>query len=143
MTLGETTAPPVGQSGDKSPWTGALMMGVALLATASTIILIEGIVAQIAKIIIPLEPVAMMLAALAASLAAAASAIGVMIMTQHGQMQQGMVLTIGGAITSAAAIAALVSPPEAAPIIMVLGGIAGLTAAMLAMITGMMGHKVH
>ncbi|HVE12195.1 MAG TPA: hypothetical protein VNI01_02265 [Elusimicrobiota bacterium] len=137
-------APPPGSSSDKSPWTAALMMGVALLGTASTIILIEGILVDMEPETFGMtEPIAQALAAMAAALAASAAAIGGMIMAKYGQMQQGLALTIGGSITTAAAIAALMmGSAEGASMPLVLGGIAGLIASMLAMISGAMANKV-
>ncbi|HVE12196.1 MAG TPA: hypothetical protein VNI01_02270, partial [Elusimicrobiota bacterium] len=140
------SVPSTGSSSDKSPWTTALMMGVALLGTASVIITLEGMLVQAGNknLILKskLQPMAMALAAMAAALAASAAGIGAMIMAKYGQMQQGLALTIGGSITTAAAIASLLVPSQFAAMTMVIGGISGLVASMAAMITGMTGNKV-
>lgn len=130
----EEEAPDVGQTGDQSPWTSAVMMATSMLMTASTIIIIEGILAMLGKIFFPLMGVAAMLAGVASGLAASAAGVGVMLMQQFGQEQQGAIFTVGGSITSAAAAAAMMAPPNIAPILMVTGGTAGIVAAILGML---------
>jgi hypothetical protein len=128
--------PPVKKEKDQTPYNNLIAMGVALLMTASTIILIEGILAALGKIIPPLTGIALMLMGVAAALAAAAAGMGAMVANTYGQQQQGLVLTVGGSITTAAAIAAMVTPPQVMPIVSVLGGVAGIVSAVLSLLMG-------
>ena len=129
-----TEAPPdTGKKEDKTPYGKQLMMAQALLMTASAIITVIGILAIIKKmpiIGIIAEMWQKILYGAAIAMAASASAIGAMVMQNYGQKDQGMMVTIGGGITAAAATAALaIQRPEAAWI-SVLGGIAGLGASI-------------
>ncbi|MBI5597421.1 MAG: hypothetical protein HY928_15125 [Elusimicrobia bacterium] len=139
---GEEPAPDTGKKEDKSPYSQALMMAMALLMTASTIITIIGILAIIKKIpIIGIiaEMWQKILYGAAIAMAAAAAAVGAMVASQYGQKDQGMIVTIGGAITSAAATAALMSPRPEAAWLAVLGGIAGMASSIGALLVPMMG----
>jgi len=71
----------------------------------------------------------MILLGMATAMAATASSLGVMIISKYGQTLQGGILTAGGAITTAAAIFALMAPGGPSwPL--VLGGIAGIVTAI-------------
>lgn len=139
---GEEPAPGTGQKEDKSPYSQALMMAMALLMTASTIILIIGILALLKDL-----PIIGVIAAMwqkilygaAIGMAAAASGIGAMVASQHGQKDQGLMVTIGGAITTAAATAALMMPGPESAWVAVLGGIAGIGASIGSLLLPMMG----
>lgn len=139
---GEEPAPDTGKKEDKSPYSQALMMAMALLMTASTLITIIGILAIIKKIPI-IGVIAEMwqkiLYGAAIAMAAAAAAVGAMVASQYGQKDQGMIVTVGGAITSAAATAALMSPRPEAAWLAVLGGIAGMASSIGALLVPMMG----
>jgi hypothetical protein len=133
-TRGEAGVKKVGQSEDKSPYTGMLMMAQALLLAASTTIIIVGLLADLEKTSGPFYEVidGMKLAfyAMAIGMAAAATAIGMMIMMQYGQNTQAMMVTAGGGITTAAALVALFSSGQTPAWLSVLGGIAGLGASI-------------
>lgn len=120
--------PEVGPAKDKTRYNKLVAVAVALLMTASTIIIIEGILASFGI----LQPIAQMLAGIAAAMAASAAVMGAMIASGHGQQQQGMILTVGGSITTAASIAALAGPVSVAPIAAVLGGTVGLVTSIMA-----------
>jgi len=134
---GEEKAPGTGKSGDVSPWTRQVMLAMSLLMAASTIVTIIGILA-IFKMMPMVGSIAAMIQAIllviATGMASTASALGVEIMRKYGQMEQGAILTAGGAITAAAAIHAMMSPsgpswPQ------VLGGIAGIGSAVAALLS--------
>lgn len=140
---GEEPAPDTGEKKDKTPYGKQLMMAQALLMTASTIITIIGILAMLEKMPVIGYLAAMwkmILYGMAIGMAASASAIGAMVASQHGQKDQGMMVTIGGAITTAAATAALMMKGPESAWVAVLGGIAGIGAsigsALLPMIKG-------
>ena len=139
---GEEPAPDTGKKEDKSPYSQALMMAMALLMTASTLITIIGILAIIKKVPI-IGVIAEMwqkiLYGAAIAMAASAAAVGAMVASQYGQKDQGMIVTVGGAITSAAATAALISPRPEAAWLAVLGGIAGMASSIGALLVPMMG----
>ncbi len=135
----EQDAPATGKGEDKSPWTQMVMMSMALLTTASTIVTIIGILAVMKKIPFMsgiLTPIQQMLLGVAAGMAAAATAMGVQIMTEYGQPEQGAILTTGGAITTASAVAALMWPNPTTAWISVIGGIAGIGAAVGGLLAG-------
>ncbi|TBR21523.1 hypothetical protein EPO15_10075 [bacterium] len=130
---GEEPAPDTGKKEDKTPYGKQLMMAQALLMTASAIITIIGILALIKNlpiIGIIAEMWQKILYGAAIAMAASASAIGAMVSQSYGQKDQGMVVTIGGAITTAAATAALMMPGPESAWVAVLGGIAGLGASI-------------
>lgn len=132
----EQDAPDTGKGEDKSPWTKMVMMATALLTTASTIITVIGMLAMIDKIVMGmLQPIMQMLLGIATGMAGASTAMGVQIMTEYGQPEQGMILTTGGAITTATGIAALVWPQMPAWLA-VLGGVAGIAAAVGGLLAG-------
>jgi len=132
----EQDAPDTGKGKDKSPWTQMVMMSMALLTTASTIITIIGILSMIDKVAFGLlQPVIQMLLGIATGMAGAATAMGVQIMTEHGQQEQGAILTTGGAITTATAMAALIWPTMPSWVL-VIGGIAGIAAAVGGLLSG-------
>lgn len=138
---GEEPAPDTGKSEDKTPYGKQLMMAQALLMAASSIILIIGILAIIKKmpiIGVIAEMWQKILYGAAIAMAASASAIGAMVSQSQGQKDQGMMVTIGGAITTAAATAALMMPGEGSAWVAVLGGIAGLGSSIGAMLLPMM-----
>ena len=135
----EQDAPATGKGEDKSPWTQMVMMAMALLTTASAIITIIGILAILKKIPFMsgvLEPIQQMLLGIAAGMAAASTAMGVQIMTEYGQKEQGGILTAGGAITTASALAALMWPNPTTAWVAVIGGIAGIAASVGSLLVG-------
>jgi hypothetical protein len=132
-------APDTGKGEDKSPWTQMVMMAMALLTTASTIITIIGILAVLKKIPFMtgvVTPIQQMLLGMAAGMAAASTAMGVQIMTEYGQKEQGGILTAGGAITTASAMAALMWPNPTTAWVAVIGGIAGIAASVGSLLAG-------
>lgn len=138
---GEEAPPDTGEKKDKTPYSSQLMMAQALLMTASAIITIIGILAIIKKmpiIGVIAEMWQKILYGAAIAMAASAAAIGAMVSQQYGQKDQGMMVTIGGAITTAAATAALMMPGEASAWVAVLGGIAGIGSSIGAMLLPMM-----
>lgn len=138
---GEEPAPDTGESKDKTPYGQQLMMAQALLMTASAIITVIGILAIIKKmpiIGIIAEMWQKILYGAAIAMAASAAAIGAMVSQGHGQKDQGMMVTIGGAITTAAATAALMMPGESSAWVAVLGGIAGIGSSIGSMLLPMM-----
>lgn len=134
-------APGTGAPEDKSPWTDMVMMAAALLTAASTIITIIGIMAMIQKlapnpaIAAFLENYKTMLLGVATGMAAAATVMGVMIMSQYGQPEQGMILTAGGAITTAAGLASMIWPEAVQPWMQVIAGVAGIAASVGSMLS--------
>ncbi|MDE2293373.1 MAG: hypothetical protein KGL53_14925, partial [Elusimicrobia bacterium] len=134
-------APSTGPGKNATPYNQALMMAMALLMTASTIITIIGILAIIKKI--PLVKVIAetwqkILYGIAIAMAASAAAIGAMVASKYGQQTQGMIVTAGGAITTASATAALMMPDSTSAWVAVLGGIAGMAASVGSLLVPMM-----
>ncbi|MBI3296580.1 MAG: hypothetical protein HYZ75_00335 [Elusimicrobia bacterium] len=140
-TANPPEAPQPGQQEDKSPYSSALMAAMALLMTASSIILIIGVLALIKNMPI-IGVIATMwqkiLYGAAIGMAASASAIGAMVAGQQGQKDQGLMVTIGGAITAGAATAALAMPGPTSAWVAVLGGIAGIGASIGSLLLPMM-----
>jgi hypothetical protein len=139
---GTDPAPTTGTSSDKSPWTPQVMLAMSLLMTASTIITVIGILAMYKNIPFIggfISGIQTMLFGVAAGMAGTATALGAMIMSQHGQPEQGMILTTGGAITTATAVASMMAPQSMPSWAVVLGGVAGIAASVGAMLSGMMG----
>lgn len=142
---GEEDAPQAGQSSDVSPWTADVQHAESLLRDASTLITVIGILAPYKGLpfIGPIvAAVQQMLFDMAVSNASTAAGLGLSIMNQHGQLTQGAMLTTGGAITTAMAVAALSAPQSTTSWAAVLGGIAGLAAAVAALISGVTGNRV-
>ncbi|TPW17553.1 MAG: hypothetical protein FD126_3620, partial [Elusimicrobia bacterium] len=138
---GEEPAPDTGEKKDKTPYGQQLMMAQALLMTASVIITIIGILAlfkNLPVIGIIAEMWQKILYGMAIGMAASASAIGAMVASGHGQKDQGMMVTVGGAITTAAATAALMMPGPESAWVAVLGGIAGIGSSIGAALLPMM-----
>ncbi|MBI3505149.1 MAG: hypothetical protein HY059_09925 [Proteobacteria bacterium] len=130
------TTPSTGASKNVTPWQSQLVMAQTLLLVAAGIITIMGIVGKI-PILGPI--INKILYGIAAGLAASATTMGVMIMNKHGQQQQGMIITTGGAITTAAAAAAMFGA-QLQSWMMVLAGVAGISAAIGSMLIK---NKVH
>ncbi|MFA5139116.1 MAG: hypothetical protein WC728_07775 [Elusimicrobiota bacterium] len=140
-SAGDDPAPSPGKGEDKSPWTADVIAAEALLTTASGIITTIGALAVYRNmpVIGPmLQGYMMMLYAAATAMAATATALGVEIMTKHWQREQGIILTVGGAITTAAGVISLLAPQAVSPWVSVLGGIAGIAAAVGGLLAGMM-----
>jgi hypothetical protein len=131
-TPGEKAAPGVGKGEDVSPWTKSVMLAMSLLMSASLIVTAIGILGmfKMLPVVGSLAAMAqMILLGMATAMAATASSLGVMIISKYGQTLQGGILTAGGAITTAAAIFALMVPGGPSwPL--VLGGIAGIVTAI-------------
>lgn len=141
---GEEKVRRAGKGGDKSPWTKDVMLAMSLLMTASTIITIIGILALLKNMPMIgtiLTGIQLMLYVVATAMAATATALGIMIMTKHGQQTQGAILTTGGGITTSVAAASLAFPQSMPSWASVLGGIAGMAAAVAALLSSHMGGK--
>lgn len=134
-------APPPGEGEDKSPWTPDVIAAEALLTTASGIITTIGALAVYKGLPVIgqiLQGYMTVLYVAATGMAAAATALGVEIMTKHWQREQGIILTVGGAITTACGALSLLAPQAVSPWVSVLGGIAGIGAAIGGLLAGMM-----
>ncbi len=125
---GEQKAPDAGSGTNQTPYQKELTMAVSLLMVASTIIMIVGMLSLAGNTPFTafLKGIAKMLYIAAIAMAAMATLIGAMIMSKYGQQSQGMILTIGGGITTAAAGIAWAVGTTTGSWIAVLGGIAGL-----------------
>ncbi|MEK7743120.1 MAG: hypothetical protein AAB576_07370 [Elusimicrobiota bacterium] len=125
---GEQKAPDSGSGTNQTPYQKELTMAVSLLMVASTIIMIVGMLSLAGNTPFTafLKGIAKMLYIAAIAMAAMATLIGAMIMSKHGQQSQGMILTIGGGITTVAAGVAWAVGTTTGSWIAVLGGIAGL-----------------
>ena len=125
---GEQKAPESGSGTNQTPYQKELTMAVSLLMVASTIIMVVGMLSLAGNTPFTafLKGIAKMLYIAAIAMAAMATLIGAMIMSKYGQQSQGMILTIGGGITTAAAGIAWAVGTTTGSWIAVLGGIAGL-----------------
>ncbi|MFA5140336.1 MAG: hypothetical protein WC728_13980 [Elusimicrobiota bacterium] len=109
---GETPQPPSTGGGENvTPYQGQLNMAVMMLALASAIITVIGILSYINKTPLVGQAVSAIqtaLLAVATLMALAATMVGISIMSNYGQPAQGTILTVAGAITTATGIAAMV-----------------------------------
>lgn len=137
----EKPAPGMGKGKDKSPYSRSLAMAMALLMAASAIITVIGILAlfrDLPVVGVIAEIWQKVLYGAAIAMAASASAIGASVAQQYGQHDQGLIVAVGGGITSAAAAAALALPGQASAWTAVLGGIGGIAASIVAMLSPVM-----
>ena len=129
---GATPQPPSTGGGENvTPYQGQLNMAVMMLAIASVIITVIGILSYINKTPLVGQAVSAIqtaLLAVATLMALAATMVGVSIMSNYGQPTQGTILTVAGAITTATGIAAMVWQTMPAWLC-ALGGVVGFVGA--------------
>ncbi len=137
---GEESVDRVGPSEDKAPYSPMVMMAMALLLAASTVIAITGLLSSLAQKPSPLSGylagMAKAFYMMAIGMAAAATMMGIMIMQEYGQKTQGMIITTGGAITTTMGALALMGDMKASTSnwLAIIGGIVGMAASVGAML---------
>lgn len=132
----------VGNTKNQTQYQDQLMMAQGMLLLAAAIIAVVGILCftrnaalaspePFSKVVAAGLTVAMKIAiGVAIGLAVAAAAIGASISSKYGQGDQGKIIAMGGTITAATGIAALLIPQMPAWIL-VLGGIIGMAAPLM------------
>ncbi|MFH1724296.1 MAG: hypothetical protein ABII00_06705 [Elusimicrobiota bacterium] len=134
------TPPDMGPTSNATPYQSQIDTARAMLLLASVIITGIGILSMIkhtakttfwgAAVSAGASVLQSAMLAMALGLAAAAAAIGAMVAAKYGQGQQGTILMMGGAITMAAAGAAMLWPTKVPAWVMVLTGVSGIASSI-------------
>ncbi|MDE2290966.1 MAG: hypothetical protein KGL53_02690, partial [Elusimicrobia bacterium] len=119
---------------NRTPYQGQITMAKSMLVLASAIVTVIGALAMMGHApIVGTWAAALqtVLFGVATGLAAAATAIGMGISSKYGQGAQGTMVTVGGSITTAFSIAAMLAPCSIPAWTAVVAGIAGMASSMV------------